>query len=195
MRIGDQFKKWAPLALLALAFALPAQARDVSGVKVDDTATVGGKELKLNGAGMRAIVFIKFYAIGLYLPEKKSTPDEVQAEAGPRRVSLTIQREINSEEFGQLFITSMNKNSTKEEKAKVVNQTVKFGEMFASLDKVVKGDIITLDWIPGTGTVRTLNGKKIGETLSGIDFYNAVLRIWLGDSPAQESVKKELLGG
>ena len=195
MRIGDQFKKWAPLALLALAFALPAQARDVSGVKVDDTATVGGKELKLNGAGMRAIVFIKFYAIGLYLPEKKSTPDEVQAEAGPRRVSLTIQREINSEEFGQLFITSMNKNSTKEEKAKVVNQTVKFGEMFASLDKVVKGDIITLDWIPGTGTVSTLNGKKIGETLPGIDFYNAVLRIWLGDSPAQESVKKELLGG
>ena len=184
MRIGDQFKKWAPLALLALAFALPAQARDVSGVKVDDTATVGGKELKLNGAGMRAIVFIKFYAIGLYLPEKKSTPAEVQAEAGPRRVSLTIQREINSEEFGQLFITSMNKNSTKEEKAKVVNQTVKFGEMFASLDKVVKGDIIS-----------TLNGKKIGETLPGSDFYNAVLRIWLGDSPAQESVKKELLGG
>ena len=195
MRIGDQFKKWAPLALLALAFALPAQARDVSGVKVDDTATVGGKELKLNGAGMRAIVFIKFYAIGLYLPEKKSTPAEVQAEAGPRRVSLTIQREINSEEFGQLFITSMNKNSTKEEKAKVVNQTVKFGEMFASLDKVVKGDIITLDWIPGTGTVSTLNGKKIGETLPGIDFYNAVLRIWLGENPAQESVKKELLGG
>ena len=144
---------------------------------------------------MRALVFIKFYAIGLDLPEKKSTPAEVQAEAGPRRVSLTIQREINSEEFGQLFITSMNKNSTKEEKAKVVNQTVKFGEMFASLDKVVKGDIITLDWIPGTGTVSTLNGKKIGETLPGIDFYNAVLRIWLGDSPAQESVKKELLGG
>ena len=95
MRIGDQFKKWAPLALLALAFALPAQARDVSGVKVDDTATVGGKELKLNGAGMRAIVFIKFYAIGLYLPEKKSTPAEVHAEVGPRRVSINIKSEIH----------------------------------------------------------------------------------------------------
>ena len=45
---------------------------------------MGGKELKLNGAGMRAIVFIKFYAIGLYLPEKKSTPAEVQAEAAKR---------------------------------------------------------------------------------------------------------------
>lgn len=195
MHFGMHIKKLLPLGLLALACAMPAQAVDVSGVKVDDTATVGGKELKLNGAGMRAILFIKFYAIGLYLPEKKATPAEVQALSGPRRVSLTVQREINSEEFGQLFITSMNKNSTKEEKAKVINQTVKFGEMFASMDKVVKGDIITLDWIPGTGTVSSLNGKKIGETLPGIDFYNAVLRIWLGDMPVQESVKKELLGG
>lgn len=194
MRIGEQFKKWAPLALLALAFAMPAQARDVSGVKVPDTATVGGKEIPLNGAGMRAIVFVKIYAIGLYLPEKKSTPEDVQALAGPRRISLTMQREVDSDEFGQLFITSMNKNSTKEEKAKVVNQTVKFGEMFASLEKVVKGDVITLDWVPGTGTVSTLNGKKIGETMPGIDFYNAVMRIWLGDHPAQESVKKDLLG-
>lgn len=194
MRIAQQFKKWGPLGLLALALAMPAQAMDVSGVKVDDTTNVGGKELKLNGAGMRAILFVKFYAIGLYLTEKKSTPAEVQALTGPRRVALTIQREINSDEFGQLFITSMNKNSTKEEKAKVVNQTVKFGEMFASMDKVVKGDIITLDWVPGTGTISSLNGKKIGETLPGIDFYNAVLRIWLGDSPAQESVKKDLLG-
>ncbi len=194
MRMGLNLKKWSSLGLLALACALPVQAMDVSGVKVDDTATVGGKELKLNGAGMRAILFIKFYAVGLYLPEKKSTAAEVQALPGPRRVSLTVQREINSDEFGQLFITSMNKNSTKEEKAKVINQTVKFGEMFASMDKVVKGDVITLDWIPGTGTVSSVNGKKIGETLPGIDFYNAVMRIWLGEMPVQESVKKDLLG-
>lgn len=194
MRMGLHLKKWSSLGLLALACALPVQAMDVSGVKIDDAATVGGKELKLNGAGMRAILFVKFYAVGLYLPEKKSTLAEVQALSGPRRVSLTVQRDISSDELGQLFITSMNKNSTKEEKAKVVNQTVKFGEMFASMDKVVKGDIITLDWIPGTGTVSSVNGKKIGEALPGIDFYNAVLRIWLGDMPVQESVKKDLLG-
>ena len=40
MRIGEQFKKWAPMAVLALAFALPAQARDVSGVKVDDLSLI-----------------------------------------------------------------------------------------------------------------------------------------------------------
>lgn len=195
MAFGFEIRKWLPLGLLALACAMPAQAIEVSGVKVEDAVSVAGKELKLNGAGMRAILFVKFYAIGLYLTEKKTNPADVQAVAGPRRIALHIQREINSDEFGQLFIKGMNNNSTKEEKSKVIAQTIKFGEMFASMDPVKKGDVITLDWIPGTGTVAGLNGKKIGETMPDVAFYNAVLRIWLGEMPAQESVKRELLGG
>lgn len=182
---------------LALSCLLPAMSMEVGGVKVEDVTTVGGKELKLNGAGMRQILVIKVYAIGMYLPEKKemTTADVMALPADkPRRIALHIQREINSDEFGQLFITSMNKNSTKEEKAKVINQTTKFGEMFAALEPVKKGDVVTLDWVPGQGTVSTLNGKKIGETLPDIAFYNAVSRIWLGDSPAQENVKRALLG-
>lgn len=194
MAIGRHFKSLIPLCALALAFALPAQAADVAGVKVEDSATVGGKTLVLNGAGMRQILFIKVYAAGLYLAEKKTSAADVQALTTPKRVALHIQREVNSDEFGQLFITSMNKNSTKEEKAKVINQTVKFGEMFASMDKVKKGDVVTLDWIPGTGTVSGINGKQIGEALPDIAFYNAVLRIWLGENPVQGDLKKALLG-
>lgn len=183
---------------LALSCFLPAMAVEVGGVKVEDVTTVAGKELKLNGAAMRQILVVKVYAIGMYLPEKKemTTADVMALPADkPRRIALHIQREINSDEFGQLFITSMNKNSTKEEKAKVINQTTKFGEMFAALEPVKKGDIVTLDWIPGQGTSSTLNGKKIGETLPDIAFYNAVTRIWIGDMPAQESVKRALLTG
>jgi hypothetical protein len=198
MTIGLHLKKLLPMGLIVLACATTVHAMDVSGVNVPDTASVAGKELKLNGAGMRSILILgKYYAIGLYLGEKKTTPADVQAlpVTMPRRVSLHIQKEINSEEFGQLFITSMNKNSTKEEKAKVVGQTVKFGEMFSALEPVKKGDIVTLDWVPGSGTVANLNGKRIGEVMPDIAFYNAVLRIWLGELPAQESVKRELLGG
>lgn len=199
MRMTLTFAKIALAGSLVLGGAfLPTYAADVGGVKVEDTATVAGKELKLNGAGMRQILVVKFYAIGLYLPEKKEmTTADVLAIAAdkPRRVALHIQRDINSDEFGQLFIKSMNNNSTKEEKAKVINQTTKFGEMFAALENVKKGDVVTLDWIPGKGTVSTLNGKQIGETLPDVAFYNAVLRIWLGDNPAQENVKRALLTG
>jgi hypothetical protein len=194
MTIGKTFKSMVGMGALALACALPAHAAEVGGVKLDDTANVGGKSLVLNGAGMRQIFVVKVYAAGLYLTEKKASSADVQALTTPKRISLVIQREINSDEFGQLFITSMNKNSSKEEKAKVINQTVKFGEMFASMDKVKKGDIVTLDWVPGTGTVSGLNGKQMGEALPDIAFYNAVLRIWIGENPVQSDLKKALLG-
>lgn len=194
MTIARPLKTLISLAALACALAVPAQAAEVGGVKIEDTATVGGKPLVLNGAGMRQIFVVRVYAAGLYLTEKKTSAADVLALSTPKRIALHIQREVNSEEFGQLFITSMNKNSSKEEKAKVINQTVKFGEMFSNLDPVKKGDIVTLDWIPGTGTVSTLNGKKIGEALPDIAFYNAVLRIWLGENPVQSNLKRELLG-
>lgn len=194
MFVGKCLKSLVTLTCLALAFTGAAHAAEVSGVKVDDTAMVAGKSLVLNGAGMRKKFVINVYVAALYLSEKKSNPADVQALATPKRVTLYIQREVSSDEFGQLFITSMNKNSTKEEKAKVINQTGKFGEMFASLDKVKKGDVIHLDWIPGQGTVSTVNGKATGETLPDIAFYNAVLRIWLGENPAQDDLKDALLG-
>ncbi len=194
MTIGQSFKSLVYTGVLALACVMSAQAADIGGVKVEDTATVAGKTLVLNGGGMRQIFVVKVYAAALYLSEKKTSAADVQALTTPKRVALHIQREVNSEEFGQLFITSMNKNSSKEEKAKVINQTVKFGEMFASLPPVKKGDIVTLDWVPGSGTVSTLNGKQIGETLPDIAFYNAVLRIWIGENPVQSDVKRGLLG-
>lgn len=194
MFVGKFLKTFIPVAAMAFALVAPGHAAEVSGVKLDDTVTVGGQKLVLNGAGMRQKFIINVYVAGLYLQSKKNTTADVLAQTTPKRVTLVLQREVSSDEFGQLFITSMNKNSTKEEKAKVISQTGKFGEMFASLDKVKKGDVITLDWIPGQGTVSTVNGKVTGETLPDLAFYNAVLRIWLGDHPAQDDLKEALLG-
>ncbi|OYT91920.1 MAG: lipoprotein transmembrane [Burkholderiales bacterium PBB3] len=194
MSVGKLFKLLVPSFALTIACALPAVAATVDGVKIDDTTTVAGKSLVLNGAGMRKKFVFNVYVAGLYVAEKKSTPADVQALTTPKRVTLILQREVSSAEFGQLFITSINKNSTKEEKDKVISQTGKFGEMFAAQDKVKKGDVITMDWIPGQGTVSSINGKAMGEPMPDIAFYNAVLRIWLGDNPAQDDLKDAMLG-
>lgn len=195
MSVGKFFKWVIPTLALVAGCVTSATAATVDGVKVEDTATVGGKTLVLNGAGMRKKFVINVYVAALYLSEKKSTPAEVQALTTPKRLSLIMQREASSDEMGQLFITSMNKNSTKEEKAKLISQTGKFGELFASLEKVKKGDVTSLEWIPGTGTVVSVNGKAMGEALPDIAFYNALLRVWLGDNPAQDDLKEALLGG
>ena len=194
MNTGFYARRGLVMGMLTMACIQPAMAADVKGTVFEETITLGGKELKLNGAGMRTKSLFSIYAMGLYLSEKKTSPEDVQSVAGPKRVKLVYQRELNSDEFGQLFISAMNNNSTKEQKAALINQTVQFGEIFANQGKVSKGDYTTMDWIPGTGTVTSFNGKKIGETLAGIEFYNAVMRIWLGEKPADTTLKAQLLG-
>lgn len=183
-------------AALAFAFALPAAAAavDVSGYKFDDTVKVAGKDLTLNGAGMRTKFVIKVYAAGLYLPEKKTALADILKLDGPRRVTLQMARDVSSEDFGKAFMEGLNENVDKAEKQKIVSQIGKFGEMFAGVAGLKKGDVLHIDWIPGSGTTCELNGKKLIENVPDITFYNALLRIWLGDKPVDRSLKPALLG-
>jgi hypothetical protein len=182
-------------ALLTAVVSLPAHATvDVNGYKFEDTAKVAGKDLKLNGAGMRTKLMFKVYAAGLYLPEKKNATAEILKLEGPRRVTLQMARDLSSEEFGKAFMDGLNENLDKGEKQKIVAQIGKMGELFASVDAIKKGDVLHLDWIPGTGTQAELNGKKLGEPIPDVNFYNAILRIWLGDKPVDRSLKPALLG-
>lgn len=181
-------------AVLALSIGQACAAVDVSGFKFDDTTKVAGKDLKLNGAGMRTKFVVKVYAAGLYVPEKKTAVADILKQEGPRRVTLQLARDVSSEDFGKAFMDGLNENVERSEKAKIVSQIGKFGEMFAMVDGLKKNDVLHIDWIPGTGTVCELNGKKLGETVPDVAFYNAILRIWLGDKPVDRSLKAALLG-
>lgn len=181
--------------LLTCAVALPASAAiDVNGYKFDDTARVGGKDLKLNGAGMRTKVIIKVYAAGLYLTDKKTSMAEIAAIDGPRRVTIMMARDVSSDSFGSAFMEGLTDNTTPAERSTMATQVTKFGEMFASVPGLKKGDTLHIDWLPGVGTQCELNGKKLGEVVPDVAFYNAILRIWLGDKPVDRSLKPAMLG-
>jgi hypothetical protein len=193
MSTFQHLKTLAAAIGLAMAVSLNTHAVDVGGVKLDETMRVANQELKLNGAGVRYWAVFKVYATGLYLTEKKKTVPEVLALTGPRRVRLVLLREVNSDELGQAFMDGLNANSDKAEKAKFVTQTMKMGEIFASIPKLNKGDTIALDWIPGSGTHVIINEKRVGEVLPDIAFNNALLKIWLGNKPADANLKQALL--
>ena len=188
------FKSLLAGAFLACAFSQNAAAVDVAGINYKDTVKVAGKDLVLNGAGVRNKFVIKVYGAGLYLPSKKTTTEEVMKETGPRRMQLVMLRDITSDDFGTSFMAGINNNLEKDDKMRIVGQLSKFGEMFASIPALKKGDVLDLDWIPGTGTVCLLNGKQVGETTPDLQFHNAILKIWLGNKPADASLKPKLLG-
>ena len=187
------FKALLAGAFLACAFSQGASAAEVAGVKFPDTQKIAGKELQLNGLGVRTKFVFKVYAAGLYLQEKASTVEDVIKSEGPRRMQLVMMRETSSDEFGNAFMSGLNSNVDAKDKSKIITQISKFGEMFALLEGLKKGDVLDLDWIPGTGTQCYLNGKKIGEVTPDITFYNSVLRIWLGDKPVDSALKPKLL--
>lgn len=192
--MGNRIKWLLALGCLVAGFAQSASAVEVAGVKLEDATRVGSKELKLNGAGIRVKAIFKVYVAGLYLAEKKHSTGEILALNSPRRMKLVLLREVNSDDFGQAFMDGLNANSDKAEKSKFVNQTVKMGEIFASIPTLNKGDTITTDWIPGVGMQITVNDKKVGEFPSDVTFANAFLKIWLGEKPADSSLKQNLLG-
>jgi len=63
----------------------------------------------------------------------------------------------------------------------------------AQIGEAKKGMAIALDWTGG-GTILVVNGKPAGKPIAGEDFYKALLRIWIGDKPVQDDLKKSLLG-
>lgn len=187
-------KHWCAGALMAFAVTQGSVAAEVNGVKLDDTAKVAGKDLVLNGAGVRTKVIFKVYAAGLYLGEKKTSVAEILKQDGPRRVTIVMMRDVSSADFGDAFMKGINDNTDSAEKTRYASQIAKFGELFGAIPGVKKGDILHLDLLPGVGTQTELNGKKIGETIADPGFYNAVLRIWLGDKPVDSGLKPALLG-
>ena len=180
-------------AVLAFSWLGAVQAVEVAGVKLDDSAKVAGKDLKLNGVGVRTRAIFKVYAMGLYLQEKQGNAAAVLAAPGPKRLSMTFVREIEAGPFGKLLTRGVEDNVSKAEMSKLVPGLIRMGEIF-TVNKVLQvGDKIYLDWIPGTGMVVTAKGKLQGEPFKEPEFYKAIMSIWFGTSPADWRLKDALL--
>lgn len=192
-QMGNSIKKWLVMGGL-LAFSLGAAAVEVGGVTLDEQVKVGNSELKLNGAGIRTKAFFKVYVAALYLGDKKSSTAEVLSATGPKRVTLTMLREVSSDQLSQALLDGINNNSSSEEKLQLFNQMLAIGQIFGAYRSIKPKDVVTLDWVPGSGTQIFMNGKKLGDTLPEASFYNALLKIWLGDKPADKSLKRQMLG-
>jgi hypothetical protein len=188
------FSTLAAASAMALVAPGIALAAEVAGVKLEESVKVAGKDLKLNGAGVRTRAVFKVYAMGLYLGKKETTVDGVLGAQGPRRFNIVMLREVSGEDFGQAFMTGINANTDKAEKGKLMNHMAKLGEIFVNVGGLKKGDSMDVDWVPDKGTVIQLNGKTLSEPLPDVAFYNALLKIWLGDKPADSSLKPALLG-
>jgi hypothetical protein len=181
------------LVLVAL-LAAPAFAAEVAGVKVDDRIKLESAELVLNGAGLRTKAFFKVYVAGLYLAAKKTGADDVLALPGAKRVSMRLMRDLSAKQLTDALEEGIRDNTPAAEQESLKARIAELTATMNALQSVKEGDVIALDWVPGSGTRIVLNGEPKGKAIAGEDFYRALLRIWLGDNPVSGSLKKALLG-
>lgn len=172
-----------------------AETVEVANVKYETTLDLAGQKLLLNGAGVRYKFVVKVYTAGLYLTAKAATTAEVLAAHGPKRIHIQMLRDIDGNELGKLFTKGMEANAPREEFVKCINGVLKLSEVFASRKQLNSGDNFSVDYVPGIGSTLLLNGKSLmPEPIKEPEFFSALLRIWLGDKPADDNLKDALLG-
>lgn len=167
---------------------------EVGGVKLNDTLELQGSKLLLNGAGVRYKAAAKQYAAGLYLDKKMDTVEQVFTNAGAKRVHLTMLHDMDFDDVGNIFSRGIHENVPKSEVVKLIPGLIALGKMFGEQKKLVPGDALTLDWIPGKGTQVSIKGVPQGEVLKEPEFFDALMRIWLGKNPVDGKLKSALLG-
>jgi hypothetical protein len=183
-------KKTFLAALLTLAFVSPAFAREVAGVTLPDTTTVEGKTLKLNGMGLRTKVVFKVYVLGLYLENPSKDATAIISSDQIKSLRMSLLRSVGGAKIAETIMEGFERNS----KAQMGALKARLDKLRAMIPDVVKGDEIVFTYVPGKGTLVRAKGAEKG-VIEGKDFADALFSVWLGANPAQEDLKKALLGG
>lgn len=166
-------------------------ATELAGIKLDDLITIANTKLSLNGAGIRSKFIFDIYVGGLYLQQPAKTTKAILSANGPKRVRMVfLYDEVSKEKLTNGWSEGFENNLSEAELSRLKSKITAFNGLF---ETVHKGDIIDLDYIPEKGTFVYYNSKPRGS-IEGRAFNTALLKIWLGDEPADEALKEAMLG-
>ncbi len=181
------------IALLGSIFSISVHAQTIADIEIADTVSHSSQSTKLvlNGAGIRTKFIFDIYIGSLYLEKKQLQAKDVYNAPGEKRISMHfLYDEISKEKLVNGWNDGFENNLSKDELVKFKDQINKFNNLFVA---VKKGDVINLNFIPTTGTHIVINGKSQG-IVEGDNFFIALLKIWLGDEPADSDLKEAMLG-
>ncbi|MDT8989914.1 chalcone isomerase family protein [Curvibacter sp. APW13] len=183
----------APLVLGAAPQA-PAQAAEVAGIHFEDAIHLGDTALQLNGTGVRYLAIFKVLAAGLYLSKKSTTAEAAFAAPGPKRMQMTMLVDMDAKKFSREFIKGFTNSVGKTPMSRLIPGLTRMGALIDNRGRFVRGDTITVDWVPGTGAVIAINGVAQGDPFREQEFFDTLLSNWIGPTPADWKLKDGLLG-
>lgn len=190
---GSRVLTIALLGLCLLASS-SAAAATLEGQEFDETIRLSNRDLRLNGLGVRKILFINAYVAALYLGERVGTALEVAVMPGPKRLQLRMLQNAGPDDFTSALVTGIRKNTSDAEQIRLGDRIVQLQRTINRIGRTSKGDNITLDYLPDSGTRLAVNGVSQGQVIAGADFFDALLDIFAGEKPVDSRLKMGLLG-
>ena len=181
------------IAICLLLSSTQILAAEVSGVFIDaEIKAENGDLLVLNGAGLREKFWVDVYVGSLYLPTKSNDIGEILSKPESWRIQLDfVYKEVAQEKLLDSWREGFEKNQSPETLQQLQSRISAFYGFFDS--SAVARDQFWFDYLPGIGTRVSKNQQPLG-VIAGEDFANALLEIWLGNHPADKSLKKAMLG-
>ncbi|MDO9238309.1 MAG: chalcone isomerase family protein [Aquabacterium sp.] len=187
-------------AATLMPWAMPAHASvEMEGVELAESITAYGQKLVLNGAAVRKRGYFKADVTALYLPERRTTAEAVYKLDGVRRIQLNILREFTSSTITRIFLADFKQSATDDEFKRLIGPIGQIGAAYSNVKRVSKGDVVNLDWLPGTGWMASHNGKVLTAENGGVMAikdelaYQIYLRMYIGQA-APEDLRNGLLG-
>ena len=176
------------VATAAASHAAPTQTAFDRNAQLQDTPLV------LNGAGTRTRVMFQVYDMALYLPRKASTAEAALSMPGPKRLSFVALREIPGTDLGLAFIKGLQANSSREQVQRHTPSSTRLIEIFSGKSRLLPGERFAMDYVPGKGTQFFIQGQPQGAPVGDAEYFEMVLRIWLGPSAVEPLLRDALLG-
>ena len=181
--------------ILGMMFWSSASAVVLEGYEFPETIKVksDGPVLKLQGASIRTwYLAIKGYVGALYLQNPSTVSSEILADDSHQRMTFTLLfNKISARRVANSFYEAIQINTSEEEQAALQKDF----EMFFSMQDgaIHRGEASIIEYIPGKGTQVTIAGDKKG-VIPGKRLFNALLRVWIGETPPTQKFKDEILG-
>jgi len=199
MQMLQTLRRLASALVLGCAVTGAWATVDVSGVSLDETVTVAGVPLHLNGAGFRKRGYFKIDVTALYLQQKYNTLDAIEKAPGAKRIQLVIQQDVTGSQASRYFLIDFEASATPAEFAQLISEVSQIGDIYSALPKIKKGDVVTMDWVPGKGMIATLNGVVLTPHGAATAYMNnellarVMLRMYVGGKTPTE-LHDNLLG-
>lgn len=171
------------------------QAARLEGQHFDDQMVLGDRTLRLNGLGLRGVAWIKAFVAGLYLAAPTQDAAQALAMQGPKRLRMKVMLEAGSHEYAKALGKGVRRNESERVQAQLADRLGAFIQTIEAMGMIREGDTIDLDYVPGVGTQLRWNQRAVGQPVPGEDFYRALLKVYIGERPADKKLKQGLLRG